>query len=77
MSDEISQKLNDLEDAKAASTDMVSKRSYTKRFNKMNERVDHLEYVMRLRQHPEVSDKVEKFKKRIAEIDGYDSGKLI
>ena len=77
LSDEISQKLNDLEDAKAASTDMVSKRSYTKRFNKMNERVEHLEYVMRLRQHPEVSDKVEKFKKRIAEIDGYDSGKLI
>ena len=36
LSDEISQKLNDLEDAKAASTDMVSKRSYTKRFNKMN-----------------------------------------
>lgn len=74
---EIHQKMEDLEDAKASSTDMISRRSYTKRLNKMFERLDHLEEVANLRQHSGTSSKVEEFKRRVVEIDANEPGKLI
>ena len=74
---EIHQKMEDLEDAKASSTDMVSRRSYTKRLNKMYERLDHLEEIANLRQHSDTSYKVEEFKRRGVEIDANEPGKLI
>ena len=74
---EIHQKMEDLEDAKASSTDMVSRRSYTKRLNKMYERLDHLEEIADLRQHSETSSKVEEFKRRVVEIESNEPGKLI
>ena len=74
---EISQKIDDLEDAKAISTDLATRRGYTKRYNKMNERLDHLEYVLQLRQNPDIMDKVEEFKQRVIQIDDNEPGKLI
>ena len=74
---EISQKIDDLEDAKAVSTDMATRRGYTKRYNKMNERLDHLEYVLQLRQNPDIMNKVEEFKQRVIQIDDNEPGKLI
>lgn len=74
---EVHQKIDDLEDAKAASTDMVSRRGYKKRLNKMAERLDHLDEVATLRQHPELFSKVEEFKRRVVEIERYEPGKLI
>tara|TARA_R100001039_G_C1819066_1_gene87741 strand:+ start:134 stop:625 length:492 start_codon:yes stop_codon:yes gene_type:complete len=73
----ISKKIDELEDAKAASVDMVSKRGYTKRFNKMGERLERLDNVAYLRQDPKCTDKVEEFKRRVAQIDTYEMGKLI
>ena len=74
---EISQKMDDLEDAKAISTDLATRRGYTKRYNKMNERLDHLEYVLQLRQNPDIMDKVEEFKQRVIQIDDNEPVKLI
>ena len=74
---EISQKMDDLEDAKAISTDLATRRGYTKRYNKMTERLDHLEYVLRLRQNPDIMSKVEEFKQRVTQIDDNEPGKLI
>jgi len=74
---EISQKMDDLEDAKAISTDLATRRGYTKRYNKMTERLDHLEYVLQLRQNPDIMDKVEEFKQRVTQIDDNEPGKLI
>ena len=74
---EIHQKMEDLEDAKASSTDMISRRSYTKRLNKMFERLDHLEEIANLRQHSDTSYKVEEFKRRVVEIESNEPGKLI
>ena len=56
---------------------MQSRRGYTKRLNKMYERLDHLEYVAILSKNTEVIDTVEDFKKRIVEIDYGYSGQLI
>ena len=74
---EVYEKLEALEDAKASAVDTQTKRGYTKRLNKMYERVDHLEYIAKLGQNTEVIDKVEEFKRQIGEIDDGDSGKLI
>jgi hypothetical protein len=74
---EISQKIDALEDAKAMSTDLATRRGYTKRYNKMNDRLDHLEYVLQLRQNPDIMDKVEEFKRRVTQIDDNEPGKLI
>tara|TARA_R110002020_G_scaffold317447_7_gene533069 strand:+ start:27 stop:521 length:495 start_codon:yes stop_codon:yes gene_type:complete len=74
---EIHKKLEALEDAKASATDMQSRRGYTKRLNKMYERLDHLEYVAILSKNTEVIDTVENFKKRVVEIDYGHSGQLI
>ena len=68
---------DDLEDAKAISTDLATRRGYTKRYNKMNERLDHLEYVLQLRQNPDIMDKIEEFKQRVTQIDDNEPGKLI
>tara|TARA_R110002020_G_scaffold84375_3_gene209051 strand:+ start:13916 stop:14410 length:495 start_codon:yes stop_codon:yes gene_type:complete len=75
--DEVYSKLEALEDAKASATDMNTKRGYTKRLNKMYERIDHLEHIARLGQNAEVIDKVEEFKRMIVEIDDGHPGKLI
>jgi len=75
--DEVYSKLEALEDAKASATDMNTKRGYTKRLNKMYERIYHLEHIARLGQNAEVIDKVEEFKRMIVEIDDGHPGKLI
>ena len=74
---EVNVKLEALEDAKASATDMKTKRGYTKRLNKMYERIDHLEHIARIGQNTEVLDKVEEFKRQIIEIDDGHPGKLI
>ena len=74
---EVNTKLEELEDAKASAVDVKSKRGYTKRLNKMYERVEHLEYIATLGQNTEVIDKVEDFKRQIVEIDDGYPGKLI
>ena len=74
---EVYEKLEALEDAKASAVDTQTKRGYTKRLNKMYERVDHLEYIARLGQNDEAMDKVEEFKRQIIEIDDDNPGKLI
>ena len=74
---DISKKIDELEDAKAASVDMVSKRGYTKRFNKMGERLERLDHVAYLRKEPQCTGKVEEFTRRVAQIDTYEMGKLI
>ena len=74
---EVYEKLEALEDAKASALDTQTKRGYTKRLNKMYERVDHLEYIAKLVQNDEAMDKVEQFKRQIIEIDDDNPGKLI
>ena len=74
---EVYEKLEALEDAKASAVDMHTKRGYTKRLNKMYERVDHLEYIAKLVQNDEAINKVEEFKRQIVEIDDGNPGKLI
>ena len=74
---EVYAKLEALEDAKASAVDTQTKRGYTKRLNKMYERVDHLEYIAKLGQNEAVIDKVEEFKRQIVEIDDGNPGKLI
>jgi hypothetical protein len=74
---EVYKKMEALEDAKAASTDMVSRRSYKKRLNSMYERLEHLEGVVALSQNSETLSKVEDFIRRVVEIDEYEPGKLI
>jgi hypothetical protein len=74
---EVYEKLEALEDAKASAVDTQTKRGYTKRLNKMYERVDHLEYIAKLVQNDEAMDKVEQFKRQIIEIDDDNPGKLI
>ena len=74
---EVYAKLEALEDAKASAVDTQTKRGYTKRLNKMYERVDHLEYIAKLGQNDEAMDKVEEFKRQIVEIDDGNPGKLI
>jgi len=74
---EVHEKLEALEDAKVSAVDMHTKRGYTKRLNKMYERVDHLEYIAKLVQNDEAIDKVEEFKRQIVEIDDGYPGKLI
>ena len=74
---EVYAKLEALEDAKASAVDTQTKRGYTKRLNKMYERVDHLEYIAKLGQNEAVMDKVEEFKRQIVEIDDGNPGKLI
>jgi len=74
---EVHEKLEALEDAKASAVDVPTKRGYTKRLNKMYERVDHLEYIAKLGQNNEAIDKVEEFKRQIVEIDDGNLGKLI
>ena len=74
---EVYEKLEALEDAKASAVDTQTKRGYTKRLNKMYERVDHLEYIAKLVQNDEAMDKVEEFKRQIIEIDDDNPGKLI
>jgi hypothetical protein len=74
---EVYAKLEALEDAKASAVDTQTKRGYTKRLNKMYERVDHLEYIAKLVQNDEAIDKVEEFKRQIVEIDDGNPGKLI
>jgi len=74
---EVYKKMEDLEDAKAASTDMVSRRGYKKRLNSMYERLEHLEGVAALSQNPETLSRVEEFIRRVVEIDEYEPGKLI
>jgi polyhydroxyalkanoate synthesis regulator phasin len=74
---EVYEKLEALEDAKASAVDTQTKRGYTKRLNKMYERVDHLEYIAKLGQNDEAMDKVEEFKRQIIEIDDDNPGKLI
>ena len=75
--DEVHAKLEALEDAKASAVDVQTKRGYTKRLNKMYERVDHLQYIATLGQNDEAMDKVEEFKRQIVEIDDGEPGKLI
>ena len=75
--EEVNTKLEELEDAKASAVDIKSKRGYTKRLNKMYERVEHLEYIATLGQNIAVIDKVEEFKRQIVEIDDGHPGKLI
>ena len=74
---EVNEKMDALEDAKASATDVQTKRGYTKRLNKMYERVDHLEYIATLGQNTEAIEKVEEFKRQIVEIDDGHPGKLI
>jgi hypothetical protein len=74
---EVYRKMEALEDAKASSTDMVSRRGYRKRLNSMYVRLEHLEEVATLRQHPETLSKVGEFIRRVIELDGYEPGKLI
>ena len=74
---EVYAKLEALEDAKASAVDTQTKRGYTKRLNKMYERVDHLEYIAKLGQNDAAIDKVEEFKRQIVEIDDGSPGKLI
>ena len=74
---EVYEKLEALEDAKASAVDTQTKRGYTKRLNKMYERVDHLEYIAKLGQNTEAIDRVEEFKRQIVEIDDGNPGKLI
>ena len=74
---EVYEKLEALEDAKASAVDTQTKRGYTKRLNKMYERVDHLEYIAKLGQNEAAIDKVEEFKRQIVEIDDGNPGKLI
>jgi len=74
---EVHEKLEALEDAKASAVDVQTKRGYTKRLNKMYERVDHLQYIATLGQNDEVMNKVEEFKRQIVEIDDGNPGKLI
>ena len=74
---EVYAKLEALEDAKASAVDTQTKRGYTKRLNKMYERVDHLEYIAKLGQNEAAIDKVEEFKRQIVEIDDGNLGKLI
>ena len=74
---EVCQKLEALEDAKASAVDIQTRRGYTKRLNKMHERLDHLEYVARLGHNSEVIDKVETFKRQVVKIDDGEPGKLI
>jgi len=75
--EEVHAKLDALEDAKASAVDVQTRRGYTKRLNKMYERIDHLEYIARLGQNSKVIDTVEKFKLQIVEIDDGEPGKLI
>jgi hypothetical protein len=74
---EVREKLEALEDAKASAVDTQTKRGYTKRLNKMYERVDHLEYIAKLGQNDAAIDKVEEFKRQIGAIDDDNPGKLI
>jgi uncharacterized membrane-anchored protein YjiN (DUF445 family) len=74
---EVYEKLEALEDAKASAVDTQTRRGYTKRLNKMYERVDHLEYIAKLGRNDEAIDKVEEFKRQIIEIDDDNPGKLI
>ena len=74
---EVYAKLEALEDAKASAVDTQTKRGYTKRLNKMYERVDHLEYIAKLGRNEAAIDKVEEFKRQIVEIDDGNPGKLI
>ena len=73
----VDQKMIELEDAKASSSDRISKRGYTKRLYKQQERVEQLEYIASLRSTPEFTDKIEEFRRRILAIDEYEPGKLI
>ena len=74
---EVHAKLEALEDAKASAVDVQTKRGYTKRLNKMYERVDHLEYIARLGHNDDAINRVEEFKQQIVEIDDGHPGKLI
>tara|TARA_R100000306_G_C4294088_1_gene101653 strand:- start:202 stop:564 length:363 start_codon:yes stop_codon:yes gene_type:complete len=74
---EVCQKLEALEDAKASAVDIQTRRGYTKRLNKIHERLNHLEYVARLGHNSEVIDKVEAFKRQVVKIDDGEPGKLI
>ena len=74
---EIDEKMEALEDAKASATDMTTKRGYTKRLNHINDRIDSLEYVATISNNDEIIDKVEDFKRKVVEIDNGDSGQLI
>lgn len=74
---EVYEKLEALEDAKASATDTKTKRGYTKRLNKMYERIDHLEHIAKLGHNAEVIDKVEEFKRQVVEIDDGNPGQLI
>ena len=66
---EVDDKFEALENAKASATDMQTRRGYTKRLNKMYERLEHLYYIATIGKNAEAMDKVDTFYKRISEID--------
>ena len=82
---EVERKIEELEDAKASVTeqDPASKRGYSKRLNKMHERLDHLSYITKLRtdlgdeKGLELYSKIGELTNRVGNIEHAPPGTLI
>jgi len=76
---EVVEKIDELEDAKVLATgnEPSRKRGYSKRLNKMHERIDHLMRVAKLRDSSRLLKRVKALKTRVALIEHAPPGTLI